>query len=156
MLLTDNLIPVPHGHSDEPEPAGFISLLSLTQAPSRARQSSSASPRAVVSQQVTQLEQKYSGRAFSSGPRGASIRPRPARMFHARCVMILREAEDYVQRTHPSGPPEPTGTLRITAPNDYGIAVVVPVVTAFTKRYPGLPRGADAKRPERWISPPAR
>ena len=31
---------------------------------------------------------------------------------------------------------EPTGALRITAPNDYGTAMVVPVGTAFAARFP--------------------
>lgn len=31
---------------------------------------------------------------------------------------------------------EPTGTLRIAAPNDYGTSAVVPVVAAFCARYP--------------------
>ncbi|TIO11756.1 MAG: hypothetical protein E5X86_36020, partial [Mesorhizobium sp.] len=31
---------------------------------------------------------------------------------------------------------EPTGTLRIAAPNDYGTSAVVPVVAAFSARYP--------------------
>ena len=56
-------------------------------------------------------------------------------MFHARCVMILREAEDDFDELAQAAT-DPTGTLRIAAPNDYGTAVVVAVLTAFTARYP--------------------
>ncbi|MGM4990809.1 LysR family transcriptional regulator [Tardiphaga sp. 841_E9_N1_2] len=91
--------------------------------------------KAVVSQQVTQLEQELRTSLLVRTTR--RVHPTEAgRMFHARCVMILREAEDAFNELTQAAA-EPTGTLRITAPNDYGIAVVVPVVTAFTKRYPG-------------------
>jgi DNA-binding transcriptional LysR family regulator len=56
-------------------------------------------------------------------------------MFHARCTMILREAEDAFGELAQAAA-EPTGTLRITAPNDYGAEMVIPVITAFTARYP--------------------
>ena len=49
--------------------------------------------------------------------------------------MILREAEDAFDELAQAAA-EPTGTLRITAPNDYGTAVVAPVVAAFAARYP--------------------
>ena len=57
-------------------------------------------------------------------------------MLHARCVMILRDAEDAFDEIAQAAA-EPIGTLRITAPNGYGTAMVVPVVTAFAARYPG-------------------
>ena len=56
-------------------------------------------------------------------------------MFHARCVLILREAADAYDEIAQTTA-EPRGTLRITAPYDYGTSVVVPVVTAFAARYP--------------------
>lgn len=91
--------------------------------------------KAVVSQQVTQLEQELRTSLLVRTTR--RVHPTEAgRMFHARCVMILREAEDAFNELTQAAA-EPTGTLRMTAPNDYGIAVVVPVVTAFTERYPG-------------------
>lgn len=65
-----------------------------------------------------------------------SVHPTEAdRIFHARCTQILREAEDAISELA-AGEAVPTGTLRITAPFDYGIAVIVPVVTAFTERFP--------------------
>jgi DNA-binding transcriptional LysR family regulator len=56
-------------------------------------------------------------------------------MLHARCVLILREAEEAVDELA-LAVAEPSGVLRITAPNDYGTTAIVPVVTAFTARYP--------------------
>ena len=90
--------------------------------------------KAVVSQQVAQLEQELRTSLLVRTTR--RVHPTEAgRLFHARCVMILREAEDAFDELAQAAA-EPTGTLRITAPNDYGIAVVIPVVTAFTARYP--------------------
>lgn len=91
--------------------------------------------KAVVSQQVAHLEQDLRTSLLVRTTR--RVHPTEAgRMFHVRCVMILREAEDAFDELAQAAV-EPTGTLRITAPNDYGIAVVVPIVTAFTGRYPG-------------------
>ena len=50
--------------------------------------------------------------------------------------MILREAEEAFDELA-EGATEPSGTLRLTAPFDYGIGVVVPVIAAFRQRYPG-------------------
>lgn len=90
--------------------------------------------KAVVSQQVALLEQDLQANLLVRTTR--RVHPTEAgRMFHARCVMILREAEDAFDELGQAAA-EPTGTLRITAPNDYGTEVVVPVVTAFRARYP--------------------
>jgi DNA-binding transcriptional LysR family regulator len=90
--------------------------------------------KAVVSQQVAHLERELQTTLLVRSTR--RVQPTEAgRMFHARCVMILREAEDAFDELAQAAA-EPTGTLRITAPNDYGTSTVVPVVTAFTARYP--------------------
>ena len=91
--------------------------------------------KAVVSQQVAQLERETGTTLLVRSTR--RVHPTEAgRMFHERCVLILREAEDafdeLAQRAE-----EPMGTLRIAAPNDYGAAIVVPVVAAFARRHPG-------------------
>jgi DNA-binding transcriptional LysR family regulator len=57
------------------------------------------------------------------------------RTFHARCLQVLQQAEDAFDELAQAAT-EPTGTLRIAAPNDYGTSAVVPVVTAFSARYP--------------------
>ena len=90
--------------------------------------------KAVVSHQVAQLEQDLGTSLLVRTTR--RVHPTEAgTMFYARCVMILREAEDAFDELAQAAI-EPTGTLRITAPNDYGTAVVAPVVAAFAARYP--------------------
>jgi DNA-binding transcriptional LysR family regulator len=90
--------------------------------------------KAVVSQQVAQLEQDLQTSLLVRTTR--RVHPTEAGLaFHARCVMILRDAEDAFDEIAQAAA-EPTGTLRITAPNDYGTAMIVPVVTAFAARYP--------------------
>ncbi|TAX26813.1 LysR family transcriptional regulator [Rhizobium leguminosarum] len=90
--------------------------------------------KAVVSQQVARLEKEVGTTLLMRTTR--RLQPTEAgRMFHARCVSILREAEDALGELAQART-EPQGLLRITAPYDYGTSVVVPVVTAFTSRYP--------------------
>lgn len=90
--------------------------------------------KAVVSHQVAQLERDLGTSLLVRTTR--RVHPTEAgMMFHARCVMILREAEDAFDELAQAAI-EPTGTLRITAPNDYGTTVVAPVVAAFAARYP--------------------
>jgi DNA-binding transcriptional LysR family regulator len=90
--------------------------------------------KAVVSQQVAQLEQELRTSLLVRTTR--RVHPTEAGLlFHARCALILREAEDAFDQLAEAGA-EPTGTLRMTAANDYGTAIVIPVVTAFTDRYP--------------------
>lgn len=91
--------------------------------------------KAVVSQQVAQLEQELRTSLLVRTTR--RVQPTEAgRLFHARCVMILREAEDAFAEIAGAAR-EPVGTLRLTAPHDYGAAVVMPVIAAFVARYPG-------------------
>jgi DNA-binding transcriptional LysR family regulator len=47
------------------------------------------------------------------------------RTFHARCLQVLQQAEDAFDELAQAAA-EPTGTLRIAAPNDYGTSAVVP------------------------------
>lgn len=90
--------------------------------------------KAVVSQQVARLEQEVGTTLLMRTTR--RLQPTEAgRMFHARCVSILREAEDALGELAQARS-EPKGLLRVTAPYDYGTSVIVPVVTAFTARYP--------------------
>lgn len=90
--------------------------------------------KAVVSQQVAKLEQDVGTTLLVRSTR--HIRTTEAgRMFHARCVSILREADDAFSELAQART-EPKGTLRITAPHDYGTSVIVPVVTAFTAKFP--------------------
>lgn len=90
--------------------------------------------KAVVSQQVARLEQELGVTLLLRSTR--RVTPTEAgRVFHARCALILREAEDAFDALSQSTA-APTGMLRLTAPYDYGTAVVVQTVTAFTRSYP--------------------
>ncbi|OJY79653.1 MULTISPECIES: LysR family transcriptional regulator [unclassified Rhizobium] len=92
--------------------------------------------KAVVSHQVARLEEEL----------GVSLLIRTTRRLHAteegrvfydRCAIILREAEAaYGEMALHSS--EPNGTLTLTAPLDYGTAVVVAVVAAYRERYPQM------------------
>jgi DNA-binding transcriptional LysR family regulator len=91
--------------------------------------------KAVVSQQVARLERELGTTLLVRTTR--RMAPTEAgRSFHARCTLILREAEDAFDELGQAAT-EPTGLLRLTAPYDYGTAMVVPAVTEFTCRHPG-------------------
>jgi DNA-binding transcriptional LysR family regulator len=109
--------------------AAVVDTGSFTRAAERLRVT-----KAVVSQQVAELEGELGTTLLTRTTR--RVQPTEAgRLFHARCAFILREAEDaYGELAQAAA--EPTGTLRVTAPYDYGIASVVPVATAFAARYP--------------------
>ncbi|GHA43795.1 LysR family transcriptional regulator [Amylibacter ulvae] len=90
--------------------------------------------KAVVSSQVTQLEQELQTTLLVRNTRKVSA-TEAGQAFYIACASILHEADDAFnqisERTQ-----MPAGTLRITAPNDYGIAIITPVVAAFRSRYP--------------------
>lgn len=90
--------------------------------------------KAVVSQQVARLEQEVGTTLLMRTTR--RLQPTEAgRIFHARCVSILRETEDAFSELAEARA-NPKGLLRITAPYDYGTTVVVPVVADFTACFP--------------------
>jgi len=90
--------------------------------------------KAVVSQQVARLEQDVGTTLLMRTTR--RLQPTEAgRIFHGRCVAILRETEDAFNELAEART-DPKGLLRVTAPYDYGTSVVVPIVAAFAARYP--------------------
>jgi DNA-binding transcriptional LysR family regulator len=90
--------------------------------------------KAVVSQQVSRLEEDFRTALLIRSTR--KVTPTEAgRSFYERCALILREAGDAFDEL--SGvAAEPSGTLRLTAPFDYGLTTVVQAVVAFSSRYP--------------------
>ncbi|MDW5316843.1 LysR family transcriptional regulator [Rhizobium sp. PL01] len=89
--------------------------------------------KAVVSQQVAKLEQEVGTTLLMRTTR--RLQPTEAgRLFHARCVSILKEAEEALAELAQSRT-DPKGLLRITAPFDYGTSVIVPLITTFTAHY---------------------
>lgn len=90
--------------------------------------------KAVVSQQVARLEADLRTSLLLRTTR--RVEPTEAgRLLHARCVMILREAEDAFSELAESNA-EPMGVLRIAAPNDYGTSTIAPLAAEFSRRYP--------------------
>ena len=90
--------------------------------------------KAVVSQQVNRLEAELKTSLLVRTTR--KVTPTEAgRLLHARCVMIFSEAEDAVSEIAQMNG-EPKGTLRVTAPNCYGVCTVAPLAAAFAARYP--------------------
>jgi DNA-binding transcriptional LysR family regulator len=90
--------------------------------------------KAVVSQQVARLEQEFRTTLLTRTTR--KVLPTDAgKSFYQRCARILREAGDAFDELVEVST-EPVGTLRLTAPFDYGIAVVVPAIAEFTRRHP--------------------
>ncbi|MBB4235197.1 LysR family transcriptional regulator [Rhizobium esperanzae] len=88
----------------------------------------------VVSQQVARLEAELETSLLIRTTR--RVEPTEAgRMLYARCVMILREAEDAVDELSEARA-EPMGVLRIAAPHDYGASMIAPLAAGFSRRFP--------------------
>jgi DNA-binding transcriptional LysR family regulator len=90
--------------------------------------------KAVVSQQVARLEKEFRTALLIRSTR--RVRTTEAgQAFYYRCTLILKEAEDAFDELTESAS-EPTGTLKLAAPFDYGTGVLIPVITDFSQRYP--------------------
>ncbi len=90
--------------------------------------------KAVVSQQVARLEREFRTTLLIRSTRRLRV-TEAGQAFHARCARILKEAEDAFDELAETAA-EPTGVLRLSAPFDYGIEVVVPAIAAFSSLYP--------------------
>jgi DNA-binding transcriptional LysR family regulator len=90
--------------------------------------------KAVVSQQVARLEREFRTSLLIRTTR--TVRTTDVgQAFYQRCALILREADNAFGELAGTAE-QPSGTLRLTAPFDYGIGVVVPTIAAFTQLYP--------------------
>jgi DNA-binding transcriptional LysR family regulator len=90
--------------------------------------------KAVVSQQVARLEREFRTSLLVRTTRKVQA-TEVGQAFYLRCALILREAEHAFDDLAETSV-EPSGMLRLTAPFDYGVGVVVPAIAAFTRRYP--------------------
>ncbi|KIN65642.1 putative LysR transcriptional regulator [Sulfitobacter noctilucae] len=90
--------------------------------------------KAVVSSQVTQLEQELKATLLVRNTRKVSA-TEAGKLFYTRCASILNEAEEAFSELSQLSE-QPVGTLRMTAPNDYGTAIVAPLVAAFRRKHP--------------------
>ncbi|MDT2020829.1 LysR substrate-binding domain-containing protein [Methylocella sp. CPCC 101449] len=109
--------------------AGVVDTGSFTRAAERL-----GITKTVVSQQVAKLESELKTTLLLRTTRRV-VPTEAGRLLHARCVMILREAEDAVGELTQANA-EPSGTLRITAPSDYGTSMIAPLAAAFSQRFP--------------------
>lgn len=90
--------------------------------------------KSVVSQQVARLEREFHTSLLVRTTRKVQA-TEVGQAFYHRCALILREAEHAFDGLAESAA-EPSGTLRLTAPHDYGVDVIVPAIVAFTRRHP--------------------
>lgn len=90
--------------------------------------------KAVVSQQVARLEQEFRTTLLVRTTRKVQA-TEAGLSFYQRCTLILRDAEDAFDELS-EAVAEPSGMLRLTAPFDYGISMLVPTIVEFTERYP--------------------
>jgi len=88
----------------------------------------------VVSQQVARLEAELRTSLLLRTTRRVEA-TEAGRLLHARCTLILREAEDAFGELARANA-EPMGELRVGAPNDYGASTIAPLAAAFTRRFP--------------------
>ncbi|WP_114860318.1 LysR family transcriptional regulator [Azospirillum brasilense] len=88
----------------------------------------------VVSQQVARLEADVGVGLLTRTTRSVQL-TEAGRALHTRCLAILKEADEAFAELSDAAL-EPRGTLRITAPNDFGSFIVAPVAAAFTRRHP--------------------
>lgn len=90
--------------------------------------------KAVVSQQVARLEHEFRASLLVRTTRKMQA-TEAGRTFYQRCALILHEADEAFNELSEAST-EPSGMLRLTAPLDYGVGILVPTIAAFTLRYP--------------------
>ncbi|MBB5861430.1 LysR family transcriptional regulator [Xanthomonas arboricola] len=90
--------------------------------------------KAVVSQQVARLERECRTSLLVRTTRRVRT-TELGQVFYQRCAAILRDTDDAFDALTDTVA-EPSGLLRLTAPLDYGVRVVVPAIAAFTRRHP--------------------
>lgn len=90
--------------------------------------------KAVVSQQVARLEREFRTTLLIRSTRRVHV-TEAGEAFYLRCAQILKDA-DAAFGALSDAASEPSGVLRLTAPFDYGVSVVVPAIAAFSEAYP--------------------
>lgn len=92
--------------------------------------------KAMVSQHVSRLERELATSLLTRTTRKVMPTETGA-AFYADCAQVLQELEAAVARVG-GGAEVPSGTLRLTAAEDYGAAVVVPAIAGFLNKYPAM------------------
>ncbi|SMH62110.1 LysR family transcriptional regulator [Azospirillum agricola] len=91
--------------------------------------------KAVVSQHVARLEQELRTTLLVRTTRRLTPTEAGA-AFHRTCAAILQQAEEAVACLS-SASGAPTGTVRVTAPFDYGTAILAPAAVRLGRLHPG-------------------
>ncbi|TIX26687.1 LysR family transcriptional regulator [Mesorhizobium sp.] len=92
--------------------------------------------KAVVSHQIGKLEEELGATLLQRTTRRVTP-TEEGRLFYDRAMIILAEAEAAYGEIS-RGAVEPSGTLRLTAPLDYGTKMVAPVMAAYLRTYPHM------------------
>ena len=92
--------------------------------------------KAMVSQHLARLERELGVTLMVRSTRRMALTEAGA-VFHADCVRILGETEAAIERVGENRE-TPRGTLRLTAPVNYGTMVVAPALAGFLRRHPGV------------------
>ena len=90
--------------------------------------------KAMVSQHLARLEQELGVTLLVRSTRRMALTEAGA-AFHTDCARILGEAEAAIERVGENRE-TPRGTLRLTAPVNYGAAVVAPALAGFLRLHP--------------------
>jgi DNA-binding transcriptional LysR family regulator len=92
--------------------------------------------KAAVSKQVAELETHFGTALLHRTTRRLNATDAGRRYFE-NCVRLLDELDD-VEAEVRNAQAEPTGRLRVSAPVNFGNAVLAPVICAIAQRYPKL------------------
>ena len=92
--------------------------------------------KAMVSQHVSRLEKELGIGLLIRTTRKVTPTETGA-AFYADCAQVLQGLETAIARVG-GGSEVPSGTLRLTTPEDYGSAVVVPALAGFMHRFPAV------------------
>jgi len=92
--------------------------------------------KAMVSQHVSRLEKELGISLLTRTTRKVTPTETGA-AFYADCARALQGMEAAIARVG-GGSEVPSGTLRLTTPEDYGSAVVVPALAGFMHRFPAV------------------
>ena len=92
--------------------------------------------KAMVSQHVSRLEKELGISLLTRTTRKVTPTETGA-AFYADCAQALQGMQAAIARVG-GGSEVPSGTLRLTTPEDYGSAVVVPALAGFMHRFPAV------------------
>lgn len=90
--------------------------------------------KSVVSQQIAKLEAAFETTLLMRTTRSVRLTDE-GQTFYQRASRLLGEAQDAFDGLE-TDDRAPSGTLRLTAPFDYGVAMVVPALAEFQRRHP--------------------